>query len=549
MYIPSLDPSSIAEEEVVALNPITLPQSATGIPFEAALAFGQPPDVIATYTGIVQVTDDVTNTALGSSATVTAVMREKLALALNGIGVSAITATMQMDDASVPVQLDGTRTGVSADLRVDTPAVARLDSLVEFSALPAVTSQRKFLINAPSTTNGGERRVLLTVALPHKKGIAPDAKLRLWARPLTTPLLNGFTSVEADLTVTPALTFSADTSLTAYPPGVTIPVTTTTSTTTAAPVHYTQAAFSKSSSLYANIYATEIVGNLSVTTDGVRSTAGMEKIKSSADLIARLSGGTTTLIEAATTKYLQSMLEAGTGFTADDATRRITLQRCTTAVDLSAPTDGHYLYVIDETSPKVTATVPKYGGFLSLDLAPLLTDTDMVYSFVLTTDDTSGFLITNQDGGFPWRRPTIVYGDDWRSSAQPLPGSYLASIVTVEQSGDAAYPVPYFPVSEAKRIATDWNQIAAYNDDPDRQFTLVYNEATQEFDKVTIDSEGYNVVTDTIAPIRLGTTLLYPLLTYDLLWVIDRSTELDRIREIIFATSSVSATGQTSGGS
>lgn len=538
MYIPSIDPATLREDEVVSLNPITLPQRAVDIPFEVALAFGQPPDVIATYTGIVQTADTVTAEHVLLSSEMQA-GTDVSAVAPGNIGLAAeITGSADLD--------------LNTDLlKTVDPGLGSLSGLSDFSALSDVTAQRYFLVNADGPL-GVERRLLLTVALPHPKSIAPDARVRLYARPCTAPLFVSDPLLTADLTVSPTVHLTAESAM----PDVRMPwdgpttTTTTAPTTTEAPQVALDATIAKESLLYAALYDGEIVGGISIHSvnpdDSTESdsSAPMDRIHGRSDLIARLTGGEPgPLIDDEIEKFLQSTLSAETDLTASDAHRRISLRRCTHAVDLSSPVRGHYQYVIDHTAPVISTYVPRRGGFVSFDLTPLLTDTEMVYTFVVSTEDADGFLITNYAPGAQWRRPCVVYFDEWRSGSQALTSSYFAAIVTVTLSNGASYPVPYFSVSEARRLATDWNKIAADNDDPERQYLLEYNDITGQFDKIMIDDDEINTVVDSIDPIRIGTTLYYPLLTYDINWALDRSTELDRIREIIFATSSVAAQG------
>lgn len=535
MYVPSTDAENLLTENVAALNPLTLPQTALTVPFTTALSFGQAPDVIARMTGIVQVTDEtqvlddvLLRAGIAAKASVTAMPRGRFWTGLNASSESELLASL---NAPLP-KLERGRSGMS--------------SASDATAAPTITNSRRFVVNGKGT-NIIERRVLTTIALPYSKDIAADVRLRLYARPVKAPLMVGLTGVDADLTVSPFVRLTVSGTLSARARGApTTTSTTTTSTTTARPkTNVALQATDAETGIFAELTSQRIIGKATIG----GTTVGMQEIRGTSNMVPRLTGGIAQIVfDTDPNKYLQSFLDAESDVTASDATRRISILRCKTVVDLANPVDGHYLYVVDPTSPKVSAEVPRYGGYINLDLAPLLLDDVMVYTFVIVAEDTSGFIITNVDGGFPHRRPAVVYGEEWRSPLQALPGPYYAAIVSVERSGDVVYPVPYFTTTEARRLASDWNTIAAQNEDRAYQFTLEYDDVNQQFQRIEADEDGFLEVTDLIDPIRIGDALLWPLFSYDLLWVFDRSTDEDRLREIIFASSSVTATGKTSRG-
>lgn len=542
MYLPSLDPTDVREEAVVALNPILVPQAASAIPVDAQLSFGQPADILAAYTGTALVSSETPVKAVPSALSFVEAKLKTIGYGLNtsmsAFGQASINLAVTQPAAKpVNAALINTETGLYAILRKTTgdtrPGQATLSDgngsitatltettvydpyklanglLTDTSSVVAngsIDQARVLLLNGAGSL-GPRRRMVITLVLPFNPGTAPDARLRLYLRPLGFPLLSADGTVTADPIVSPTVTMQAKETLRAVPPWQdTITTLSGQANVFARTVEQLRAAVFKRTGFFANLQQ-------SVTTSTTTTPAPQVKLTGS--------------------------LSATGGFSPSTALNRLDVERCLNVLDTSKGVKESAV-VIDTTAPRVSVDIPNAGGAVTIDISPLLVPGQFVYTFVVSTGDPRGHLVYNRD---PLRGPTLIYGNDWRSPLQRLPGSYLGTIVASRAYGTVPYPIPYFSVAEAKRIAKAWNDVAALNEDPAYQYTLDYNSNAQRFEKYVVNTKGYVEMVDIITGVRIGDQLLFPMGSTDFLWAIDNSDAISKFQEIIFSSSDLTASG------
>lgn len=194
---------------------------------------------------------------------------------------------------------------------------------------------------------------------------------------------------------------------------------------------------------------------------------------------------------------------------------------------------------VDTTSFRSVA-VPRIGESVAIALDDALSPDRRTYTFVVFR---SSIEILNSDNKVrdALRKPILIGGDQSvdippyvrpnrnpRTLTQTLGGPYRGYILdTYETEFGAVSPIPWFEASEAKRIAKRMTEVNFYGDDGGLEVKVEYNSTSQEFvftetDFRVIDGiaqNGIQRVTQRIAPIRIGSKLLYPIGTYDIPWL------------------------------
>lgn len=398
------------------------------------------------------------------------------------VGVTTLGATLSSLDAILTLR----QTAPHADLASTTTTtmdmrIASTEPQALFSAktgvvspLEMVRSSKHYLITSATET------VLINIALPFPPSAMGPARLRFWVRHLGDPVLKATTSLFATLNAPNEAVLSAQTSLTATPfnPGF--------------------SRFSSRSGLTADPHR----GKLLADATSVSSMTGAMTLDQAERIAANLTASTQT----------------GNGFNAHIRTRYLTISRCIIPQDYTPIMSSTQQPNIDTSVPPLVYDIAG-SGWADIDLSPLMEDSQMLYSFVISTEDIPGFMLYYGDPGYRDREPFVGFGES--SYPQDLGGPYIATIVDRREVAGHTYPVPVFEASESIRIAAAWNTAVAAMDDPSQHYTLEYDSNELAFKRKFTGPSGTFYYDGAITPVRLGGTIYYPMFSWDYLWVID----------------------------
>lgn len=552
MYIPSIDITTVREEPVAVLNPIAFPQSEDDITFAAVVSEGFTPAEIAAMTGIAYLTpveegsatllvnSDVTATPSYSSYHVSAIMNAR----------SSYGEPLMPQELTPPFS-PPTESRQGAETDVDATAFLINQRYLEITAIDGVP----------------ERWAILTFALPRIATELPSVSLRLWASRRPVPLLEADTDLFADPIVTPTVTMEETSSMFTYLRGA---------------LKRTRQLFASTSlssdselRLPGQYYREEQSPRKTNTNRRLSALISRERGqtffgeaagRSWADLTlkklpiasAKIDGfsemrfdGEPSTIENAKIPYapdpgpneLEAVGSAGSNLDATLRKRTLNITRCQFTVNTKTVTRGTVINPHPNT-PALRIDITD-TGYYTVNLTPLLDDNTLVYSLLINTNDSEGFAFLDRNPSTPEKEPCIVFGDDPRSGRQRIPGAYLGSLITMRRDTTVSYPVPLFSTSEARRIAQSWNAVSQYSVNPLDRYTMEWDSNSQTFLKSVIDEDGEITALESVEPIRLGETLLFPMLSYDVLWVLDQSDQITRLRDTLSAQANVEALAET----
>lgn len=210
--------------------------------------------------------------------------------------------------------------------------------------------------------------------------------------------------------------------------------------------------------------------------------------------------------------------------------------------NLTYPSEWPPAYL--DLSTLVTISTPRLGEQTAIDITPFLRPDRSVYTLILfrAADEVRAdgrlrqinrsVTLLNGDaasGGQPFVQPYR----NLRQLTKSVGGPYLGYIVdTFATDTGIIAPIPWFEASEARRIASRLTEINFYATEPGTEVEVVYNTASQQFIVTQIDFRTINGVEQNglrtelrrISPIRIGDTLLYPMASYDLPWLLTKPT-------------------------
>jgi len=208
--------------------------------------------------------------------------------------------------------------------------------------------------------------------------------------------------------------------------------------------------------------------------------------------------------------------------------------------ELSYPTSWPPEYL--DTSTLTSVGVPRFGEQVSIDLSGIINSTREVYTLVIFRMSDEIFA----DGQLKdtSRSPILIGGDESairpyaqprrnrRSLQQALGGPYLGYILdTYETDTGVTHPIPWFDSAEAKRIALRMTETNFFATEPGLEVKVEYNSSSQEFVITQTDfriiegiaRNGIKTELQRVAPVRIGSHLLYPIGTYDVPWLLVRT--------------------------
>lgn len=199
-----------------------------------------------------------------------------------------------------------------------------------------------------------------------------------------------------------------------------------------------------------------------------------------------------------------------------------------------------------------TETIPMPSvGDVTFDLTPFLDPAVRTYTFLLYRADpvvrTATGVTRAENEPVPFH---LAASDSGQATAHVLPltnqrhphtevgGPYLGYILdTYETVTGITRPIPWFETSEAKRLAVTLTATNFFAEEEDVEVEVLYNSASQQFVLTQIDHRfdgldrlrGIRTELRRIDPVRIGNTLLYPLASYDLPWLIAKPEQIGRL--------------------
>lgn len=216
-------------------------------------------------------------------------------------------------------------------------------------------------------------------------------------------------------------------------------------------------------------------------------------------------------------------------------------------------------YIVDDLI--VSAPLSRFKDKVYLEITNFLEEDETEYVLMLTRNSASVFVDATTTRGNS--ETTMVFNSihvqpmaNPRDISKTLGGPYYGYVLDTYASPAGRMPVPWFDVAEAKRIAQRINQTNYFSSSDRLEITYDYNDDSQTFsiNLTDFNNSGIRVEISRIAPSRIGSRLLYPMLSYEIPWLLtnrpeptlkDRTTTFDLDVDQLFGGSNVTASGES----